>query len=131
MPRTIKDLPVIPAERTLQVISGRWKALVLYHLFDGPKRLSELTRLVPRASQKMLIQQLREMEAHGVVHREIFKEVPARVEYSATPPGASLRPVIRVLCEWGLQHAVALNQLEVLRECLTSAGGVTDARGAS
>ncbi len=81
----MKRLPELPAERALKVISGRWKAVILYHLFGGPKRLSELTRLAPNASQKVLIQQLREMEEHGLIEREIFREVPPRVEYSATP----------------------------------------------
>src|SRR5882724_9419558 len=77
-----KRLPMLPAERALKVISGRWKAIILYHLFDSPRRLSELQRLLPEVSQKMLIQQLREMEEHGIVHREVFREVPPRVEYS-------------------------------------------------
>lgn len=67
-----KSLPSLPVERALKVIGGRWKALILFHLFERPRRLSELRRLVPKASQKVLIQQLREMEEHGVVHREIF-----------------------------------------------------------
>jgi hypothetical protein len=74
----IKELPTLPAERVLKVIGGRWKTVILYCLFDGPKRLSELKRLVPDISQKVLIQALREMEEHGIVHREIFKEVPPR-----------------------------------------------------
>jgi DNA-binding HxlR family transcriptional regulator len=128
MPRTIKSLAVLPAERALQIIAGRWKALVLYYLFKGPKRLSQLMRLVPRASQKVLIQQLREMEAHGIVHREIFKEVPARVEYSATPLGASLEPVIASLCDWGRKHAVALNEIERADECATAESAVARLR---
>ncbi|MBV8274151.1 MAG: helix-turn-helix transcriptional regulator, partial [Verrucomicrobia bacterium] len=78
MAATIKKLPALPAERALKVISGRWKAVILYHLFSGKKRLSQLGRLVPNASQKVLIQQLREMEEHGLVHREIFLQVPPR-----------------------------------------------------
>ncbi len=82
----------MPAERALKVISGRWKAVILYYLFSGRRRLSELKRLLPSASQKVLIQQLREMEEHGVAHREIFPEVPSRVEYKATELGRSLAP---------------------------------------
>jgi len=67
---------MLPAERALKVISGRWKAIILYHLFEGPRRLSELQRLLPDVSQKVLIQQLREMEEHGIVHREVFRQVP-------------------------------------------------------
>src|SRR6266481_3245349 len=83
----MKRLPELPAERTLKVIAGRWKAVILYHLFDGPKRLFELKRLAPNASQKVLIQQLREMEEHGLITREIFRQVPPRVDYSATTLG--------------------------------------------
>ena len=113
----IKRLPSLPAERALKVIAGRWKPIVLYHLYDGPLRLSELQRLMPAASQKVLIQQLREMEEHGIVRREAFAEVPVRVEYSATPLGVSLQPVLLALCEWGRRHAAELDELDRLTEC--------------
>jgi DNA-binding HxlR family transcriptional regulator len=115
--KTLKRLPELPAERALKVIAGRWKVVILYHLFSGPKRLSELKRLAPSASQKVLIQQLRELEAHGLVHREVFRQVPPRVDYSATRLGASLQPVIASLCEWGSQHAADLGELDMLGEC--------------
>lgn len=99
MTELIKRLPMLPVERALKVISGRWKAVILYYLLDSPKRLSELKRLVPEISQKVLIQQLREMEEHGLVHREIFRQVPPRVDYSATPLGQSLEPVLLALCD--------------------------------
>ncbi|ASY72383.1 protein, may interact with ubiquitin [Sinorhizobium fredii USDA 205] len=118
MAEIIKKLPVLPSERALKVISGRWKAIILYHLFDAPKRLSELKRLVPAVSQKMLIQQLREMEEHGLVHREIFREVPPRVEYSATRLGLSLESVLHALCEWGQRHAAELNDLDRIADCV-------------
>ena len=114
----MKRLPELPAERALKVIAGRWKAVILYHLFDGPKRLSELKRLVPNASQKVLIQQLREMEQHGLLSREIFRQVPPRVDYTATALGLSLEPVIMSLCEWGRRHAAKLNELDRLAECV-------------
>lgn len=113
-----KRLPVLPAERALKVIAGRWKAVILYHLFDGPRRLSELKRLVPQVSQKVLIQQLREMEEHGLVRREIFRQVPPRVDYSATPLGLSLEPVLLALCEWGQRHAAELNDLGRIVDCV-------------
>ena len=72
MPDPIKQLPEIPAERTLKLLAGRWKASLLYHLFDGPRRLSELARSVPRANQKVLIEQLKELEEHGVIRRTVF-----------------------------------------------------------
>ncbi|RUU52230.1 transcriptional regulator, partial [Mesorhizobium sp. M2C.T.Ca.TU.009.01.2.1] len=96
--RVIKRLPMLPAERALKVISGRWKAVILYYLFDGPRRLSALKALMPGVTQKVLIDQLREMEEHGLVSREIFAEIPARVEYRATPLGLSLEPILLALC---------------------------------
>jgi DNA-binding HxlR family transcriptional regulator len=118
MAATIKRLPALPAERALKVISGRWKAIILYHLFSGSKRLSELKRLVPNVSQKVLIQQLREMEEHGLIHREIFLQVPPRVDYSATVLGLSLEPVLLALCAWGQRHARELDELDQLEECI-------------
>ena len=117
MPEPIKRLPMLPAERALKVISGRWKAIILYHLFDRPQRLSELQRLLPDVSQKMLIQQLREMEEHGLVHREVFRQMPPRVEYSATPLGLSFEPVLQALCEWGRKHAIELDEADRLANC--------------
>ncbi len=108
----IKDLPLIPAERALKVIGGRWKVFVLYYLFDGPKRLSELRRSIGSVSQKVLVQQLREMEEHGIVHREVFAEVPPRVVYTATKLGLSLRPIVATLCDWGRRHADELRRID-------------------
>lgn len=87
------------------VIGGKWKALILWLIRTEPRRFGELKRLVPDISEKMLIQQLREMEAHGLVHRKVFHEVPPRVEYSATPLGVSLDDALVPLAEWGKQHA--------------------------
>ncbi len=111
-------LPALPIERALKVISGRWKAIILYHLFDRPRRLSELMRMVPRITQKVLIQQLREMEEHGLVHREIFREVPARVEYSVTAQGLSLEPIMLALCKWGQHHAEEHDELDRIADCV-------------
>lgn len=117
MPAPLKHLPPLPAERALKVIAGRWKAIVLYQLFSGAKRLSELGRLIPQMSQKVLIQQLREMEQHGLVHREVFRQVPPRVDYSATALGLSLEPVLLALCAWGRHHAAELDELDRLADC--------------
>lgn len=114
MANPTKRLPALPAERALKVIAGRWKALILYHLFDGPQRLSELMRRLPDVTQKVLIQQLRDMEAHGLVRREVYRQVPPRVDYSATPLGLSLEPVLLSLCDWGRRHAAALDELDQL-----------------
>lgn len=113
----MKNLPPLPAERALRVISGRWKPVILYHLLSGPRRLSELSRLMPVISQKVLIQQLREMEAHGIVRRTVFPQVPPRVEYEATSLGQSLEPVLLALCEWGRRHAAELDEVDRLGDC--------------
>jgi DNA-binding HxlR family transcriptional regulator len=113
----MKNLPPLPAERALRVISGRWKPVILYHLLSGPQRLSEINRLMPTISQKVLIQQLREMEAHRIVSRTAFPQVPPRVDYEATPLGQSLRPVLLALCEWGRHHAAELDELDSLGDC--------------
>ncbi|HYM09950.1 MAG TPA: helix-turn-helix domain-containing protein [Bryobacterales bacterium] len=99
--------PKCPAEATLQVIGGRWKTLILWNLFLGTKRFSELLRAMDGITQKMLTQQLREMERDGVVHRKVYPEVPPRVEYSLTPLGESLKPVVAAMCKWGMAHSRA------------------------
>jgi DNA-binding HxlR family transcriptional regulator len=88
----------------LDVIGGKWKALILWELHAHPVRFGELKRRVPGISEKMLIQQLRELEADGVVHREVFHEIPPRVEYSVTKLGSSLNDALTPLCEWGERH---------------------------
>lgn len=90
-----------PAEITLGVIGGRWKVLILYHLFQGVKRFSELQRSVNGVTLKVLTQQLREMERDRILHREVYAQVPPKVEYSLTGLGKSLKPVIDAMCEWG------------------------------
>jgi DNA-binding HxlR family transcriptional regulator len=138
MARPSNRLPVLPIERALKVISGRWKAVILYHLLDGPKRLSELMRQLPEINQKVLVQQLRDLEAHGLVHREVYRQIPPRVDYSATSLGLSLEPVMLALCEWGQRHAEELNEHDPVRDCIIkparramSAAGATAARPAS
>src|SRR5436305_12258788 len=91
-------------EAALDVVGGKWKPIVLWRLMPGPHRFGELRRLVTGISEKMLIQQLREMQADGIVARKDFKEVPPRVEYSLTPFGVSLGEALRPLCEWGTAH---------------------------
>jgi DNA-binding HxlR family transcriptional regulator len=93
-----------PAELTLAVIGGRWKVLILYQLFQGVKRFSELQRALPRITQKMLTQQLREMERDGIVQRTVYPQVPPKVEYRLTPRGETLKPVVQAMCKWGMQQ---------------------------
>jgi DNA-binding HxlR family transcriptional regulator len=88
----------------LDVIGGKWKALILWEMHTGPRRFGELKRLVSGISEKMLIQALRELEADGVVHREVFHQVPPKVEYSVTIFGATLNAALEPLCGWGEQH---------------------------
>jgi DNA-binding HxlR family transcriptional regulator len=93
-----------PVETTLHVIAGRWKMVILYHLFEDTQRFSALRRAIPRVTQKMLTQQLRELERDGVVDRKVYPEVPPRVEYSLTALGRSLEPVMEAMCRWGIRH---------------------------
>lgn len=93
-----------PVEVTLEVIGGKWKSLLVYHLLNGPLRFSGLKRLVPNITEKMLTQQLRELERDGVLSRTVFAEVPPRVEYQVTEHGATLQPVLAAMCNWGRSH---------------------------
>lgn len=89
-------------ELTLQIIGGKWKPIIIHHLGqEAVMRFSEIKRTIPNITQKMLTQQLRELEADGVVHREVYPQVPPKVEYSLTDLGQSVVPLIRSLCEWG------------------------------
>jgi len=90
-----------PVEITLNVIEGKWKILILYHLFQEKKRFNELRRLLPNVSQTMLTMKLRELEKYGIVNRVVYAEVPPRVEYSLTEFGKSLEPVLLTMLNWG------------------------------
>ena len=105
-------------EAALDVIGGKWKALILWPLGPGPLRFGELRRKVPGVTEKMLIQQLRELEGDGVVHREVYHEVPPKVEYSLTEFGQSLRDALGPLCEWGLLH---MDRIGARHDCETAA----------
>ncbi|MCO6058348.1 helix-turn-helix transcriptional regulator [Pseudomonas sp. MOB-449] len=93
-----------PVEVTLAVIGGKWKSLLVYHLIPEARRFSELKRLVPGITEKMLAQQLRELERDGIVSRTVYAEVPPRVEYRLTEHGISLKPVLDSMCAWGKCH---------------------------
>ena len=99
-----KPLPCCPVETTLLLIGDKWKVMILRDLRTGTKRFGALRRSIPAISQKMLTQQLRAMEADGLVHREVYAEVPPRVEYSLTETGESLRPVLDAMNVWGRQY---------------------------
>jgi len=90
-----------PVEATLDLIDGKWKGVILYHLLDDTVRFNELGRRLSRITQRMLTRQLRELEAAGLIHREVYPEVPPRVEYSLTKLGRTLEPILRSLWSWG------------------------------
>jgi DNA-binding HxlR family transcriptional regulator len=92
-------------EAALEILGGKWKPLILFHLAGGPKRTGHLRRLVTNVSEKMLIQHLKEMADDGVVRRIDFQTVPPHVEYELTDFGRSLAKVLAPLCEWGTRHS--------------------------
>jgi DNA-binding HxlR family transcriptional regulator len=92
---------VSPIDATLEVIGGKYKVAVLFHLKDGVRRFGELRRLVPTATQRMLTTQLRELERDALITRKVFAEVPPRVDYALSAEGKSLLPILTAMCEWG------------------------------
>lgn len=95
-----------PVEAALELIGGKWKGLVLYHLLGGTVRFNELRRLLGTVTQRMLTKQLRELEADGLVRREVYPVVPPKVEYSLTEKGESLGPIVMALKAWGEENAL-------------------------
>lgn len=94
----------ISVEATLEVIGGKWKCVILCHLTHGKKRTSELKRLMPNITQKMLTQQLRELEDDGIINRIIYQQIPPKVEYEVSDYGRSLQSILDALCNWGERH---------------------------
>jgi DNA-binding HxlR family transcriptional regulator len=90
-----------PVEITLDVIGGKWKALILFHLQDRTLRFSEFSNYLPTITPKMLAQQLRELESDGILNRKVYPQVPPKVEYSLTNLGASLTPILEAMRTWG------------------------------
>jgi DNA-binding HxlR family transcriptional regulator len=93
-----------PVTRTMAVIGGKWKPIILFCIRDETKRFSEIKKLIPGVTQKMLTQQLRELEEQGIIHREIHPVVPPKVEYSLTKYGCTLTPILDAMAQWGKNH---------------------------
>lgn len=93
-----------PVEATLDLIGGKYKALILWHLSDGKLRFSQLRDRIRRATPKMLTQQLRELEGSKLIHREVFPVIPPKVEYSLTETGRSLMPILVAMRDWGAEY---------------------------
>ena len=103
---------------TLRIISGKWKPLVLFFLRDGPKRYGELKRLTQGVSDKVLIQQLKDLEADHVLVRTDYQEVPPRVDYALTPLGRSLADALVPLCTWGNENMAVTATIVAARDAL-------------
>ena len=98
-----------PVEATLDLIGGKYKALILWHLSEGHLRFSELRKVITTATPKMLTQQLRELESQALIHREVFAVVPPKVEYSLTELGQSLMPILVAMRDWGTDYMRSKN----------------------
>ena len=99
-----------PVEATLDLIGGKYKALILWHLSESTLRFSELRRAVKTATPKMLTQQLRELESHSLIHRDVYPVVPPKVEYSLTDLGRSLMPILVAMRDWGAEYLRSQNK---------------------
>jgi len=101
-----------PVVATLAMIGGKYKALILWHLVEEKRRFGELQRLIPQATQKMLTQQLRELEKDNLVIRTVYPVVPPKVEYSLSDLGKSIKPILDAMCEWGTDY-MKQNKIDV------------------
>lgn len=110
-----------PIDVTLEVIGGKWKVAILWHLSPGTRRFSELKRQFDGITQKMLTQQLRELERDGLVSRTVYAQVPPRVEYTLTEAGMSLIPLLNLMCRWGSDYLAAAQGTERLPHALPAA----------
>ena len=99
-----------PVEKTLEMIGGKYKALILWHLAEKKLRFSELRRAITSATPQMLTQQLPELETNNLIHREVFPVIPPKVEYSLTETGRSLMPILMAMRDWGATYLRGNNQ---------------------
>ena len=112
-----KDQFNCPVEATLFLIGGKYKPLILWHLIKQPLHYMELQRLIPKATPKMLSQQLRDLESCNLIHREVIPKKPPKTIYSLTPFGRSAIPVLEAMCNWGEHY---LNELDLETPCCAS-----------
>lgn len=105
----MKTADTCPVQTTLELIGGKYKALILWHLSDGKLRFSELRNAIGAVTPKMLTQQLRELEAQQLIHREVYPVIPPKVEYSLTELGESLMPVLMSMRDWGAGYLRSKN----------------------
>ncbi|NHC41089.1 helix-turn-helix transcriptional regulator [Bacillus sp. MM2020_1] len=104
-------------ETALDILVGKWKPVILFHIFDkGTLRFSELQRLIPKVTKKMLTTQLRELEHHDIINRKIYAQIPPKVEYSITEYGKGLMPLLVSMHEWGLTHLQHLDELYAAKQ---------------
>lgn len=99
-------------ETALEILVGKWKPVILFHLFaNGTMRFSELQRAIPDITKKMLTSQLRELEYHDIIHREVYRQIPPKVEYSISEYGKGMVPVLVAINDWGMAHVKHLEEL--------------------
>jgi len=100
-----------PVEATLDLIEGKWKGIILYHLLSETLRFNELRRRIPKATQRILTRQLRELETSGIINRHVYAQIPPKVEYSMTEEGRSLEPLLRSMHQWGVGRIPRIVQI--------------------
>jgi DNA-binding HxlR family transcriptional regulator len=103
-----------PVEAAIDVFGGKWKAVILWWLSQRTWRFAELRRQIPGITEKMLTQQLRELEADGIVGRQVYPTVPPKVEYSLTDYGRSLKRALKAICDWGASHMERIGAVAIL-----------------
>ena len=113
-----------PVEAALEVIGGKWKGVILYHLLQDKKRFNELRKLMPKVTQRMLTKQLRDLESDQVITRTVYPEVPPKVEYEITDFGKSLGPVVMLLQQWGTDYLESITEIRTnaIRKSATQTG---------
>jgi DNA-binding HxlR family transcriptional regulator len=109
----MRKIPPCPVEATVILIGNKWRILIIRDLLDGAKRFNELKRSVGNISQKVLTENLRNLEENGLIVRTVYNEVPPKVEYSLTKTGMSLNPIVKSIREWGVEYLAKMN----IEEC--------------